>query len=82
MVPRAVPKAKVISLTQEFGTYGPTKVLHALREENRWHHYGAGTLDHPTKRILKETFYPQDETWQESVLNRGKELLKQGLSKL
>jgi len=53
-----------------------------LREENRWHHYGAGTLDHPTKRILKETFYPQDETWQESVLNRGKELLKQGLSKL
>ena len=82
MIPQAVPKAQVFSVTQEFGTYSATRVLHALREENRWHHYGAGTLDHPTKRILKETFYPQDETWQESVLNRGKELLKQGLSKL
>jgi len=82
MIPKAVPKAQVFSVTQEFGTYSATRVLHALREENRWHHYGAGTLDHPTKRILKETFYPQDETWQESVLNRGKELLKQGLSKL
>src|SRR5437867_941568 len=82
MVPRAVPKAKVISLTQEFGTYGPTKVLHALREENRWHHYGEATPDHPTKRRLKETFYPQDETWQDPVLKRGKEMVKEALSQL
>ncbi len=79
---RAMPKAKIFAVTQEFGTYSPTKVLHALREENRWHHYGAGTLDHPAKQVLKETFYPKDETWRESVLNRGKELLKQGLSNL
>ena len=82
MLPRALPNARVFAITQEFGTYSPTKVLHALREENRWNHYGAGTLDHPTKRILKDTFYPQDETWRNSVLNRGKEVLKQGLSKL
>src|SRR5438477_1244330 len=73
---------KVYFVTQEFGTYGPMKVLHALREENRWHHYGAGTLDHPTKQILKETFYPQHETWRARVLHRGKELLEQGLSNL
>jgi hypothetical protein len=82
MFSRAMPKAEVFAITQECGTYSPTKVLHALREENRWHHYGAGTLDHRTKRILKETFCPSDETWRESVLNRGRELLKQGLAQL
>ena len=82
MFARAMPKAKVFALTQEFGTYSATKVLHALREENRWHYYGAGTLDHPAKRILKETFCPQDETWRESVLKRGRELLKQALLNL
>src|SRR5438034_2301512 len=82
MFARAMPKAKVFALTQEFGTYSATKVLHALREENRWHYYGAGTLDHPAKRILKETFCPQDETWRESVLKRGRELLNQALLNL
>jgi hypothetical protein len=82
MIPRAVPKAAVFAVTQEFGTYSPTKVLHALREENRWHHHGGGALNHPAKQILKETFYPQDEAWQESVLKRGRELLKQALLNL
>lgn len=82
MIPKIAPKATICAITQEFGTYNSTKVLRALREENRWHHYGAGTLDHPSKRILKETFCPQDETWRESVLTRGDELLKQGLAKL
>ncbi len=82
MLPRAMAKAEVFAVTQEFGTYSATKVLHALREENRWHYHGAGTLDHPTKRTLRETFCPQDETWRQSVLKRGRELLKQGLSQL
>jgi Protein of unknown function (DUF2817) len=82
MFARALPKAEIFAVTQEFGTYSPTKVLHALREENRWHHYGAGTLDNPAKRILKETFCPDDESWRTAVLTRGRELLKQGLSNL
>ena len=82
MFPRALQKAEVFAVTQEFGTYSATKVLHALREENRWYHYGAGTLDHPSKPTLKETFCPQDEIWREAVLNRGRELLKQALSHL
>ena len=79
---RAMPKAEIFAVTQEFGTYSPTKVLHALTEENRWHHYGTGALDHPAKQILKDTFCPKDDTWRESVLGRGKELLKQGLARL
>ncbi len=61
---------------------GLGKVLHALREENRWHHYGGGRLGHPTKQVLKETFYPQRETWRARVLQRGAELLQQAVSNL
>jgi hypothetical protein len=82
MFAHAMPKAQTFAVTQEFGTYSPIKVLHALREENRWHHYGAGTIKHATKETLKETFCPQDETWREAVLSRGAELLKQGFAHL
>ena len=79
---RLMPKAKIYAVTQEFGTYSPMKVLHALREENRWHHYGAGTIKHPTKDAMKETFCPADETWRKAVLRRGAELLNDGLAHL
>ncbi len=82
MFSRVLPKAQIFAVTQEFGTYSPTKVLHALREENRWHHYGDGTIEHRTKETLKETFCPQDEVWREAVLKRGGELLKQALLQL
>ena len=36
MFQRLVPEAKVYFVTQEFGTYNSTKMLQALREENRW----------------------------------------------
>jgi hypothetical protein len=77
MYRRVLPKAEIFALLQEFGTYSPTKVLHALREENRWHHYGTGGLEHRTKQILKETFCPDDEVWREAVLKRGSELVRQ-----
>jgi Protein of unknown function (DUF2817) len=67
---------------QEFGTYSGIRVLHALREENRWHQYGSGTLDHPTKRKIKEAFYPGDESWRRAVLKRGRELLDQAIVEL
>jgi hypothetical protein len=60
---------------QEFGTFGPLRVLHALREENRWHHHGGGTLDHPAKSTLKQAFCPDDEAWRGAILSRGEELL-------
>jgi hypothetical protein len=82
VIAQALSKTEIFAVTQEFGTYGPMKVLHALREENRWHHYGSGALDHPTKRNLKETFYPEDEKWGASILQRGQELLTQALAHL
>ena len=75
--PRILPNTTVHFVSQEFGTYKTTQVLHALREENRWQHYGDGSVDHPTKRKLKESFCPEDDLWRQSVLTRGKEVLQQ-----
>jgi hypothetical protein len=79
MVRDSVPTAEVIFATQEFGTYAPTKVLHALRDENRWHHYGNGSLDHRAKRRLKDIFCPADPAWRSSVLSRGEHALRQAV---
>jgi hypothetical protein len=82
MIFRVFSKTRPIVIGQEFGTYSGLRVVHALREENRWSHYGAGTLDHPSKRNLKEMFCPRDESWEEAVLKRGQELLDSALSEL
>jgi len=74
--------SNAIFIGQEFGTYSGVRVVHALREENRWHHYGKGTLDHETKRKLKEIFCPENESWRDSVLKRGHDLVLQALQKL
>lgn len=73
---RLCPNAAVMAVAQEFGTYSPLRVLHALREENRWHHHG-GAVNHPTKQILKKAFYPDNDIWRLTVLQRGRELFNQ-----
>ena len=81
MYPRVVRhgKARVYFLCQEFGTYHAVRALSALRDENRWHHYGDGTVDHPAKEELKEKFSPDDESWRQTVLHRGHEVISQAL---
>ena len=74
-----LPESTVHFVTQEFGTLAPLKVLHALREENRWHHWGDGTLDHPTKKRLLDAFRPDKEQWRESILTRGREVALQAV---
>jgi len=71
------PNARIEFVVQEFGTYSATRVLHALREENRLHHYGKAGIGHPAKEAFKEAFCPKDEAWRSSVLHRGQELLMQ-----
>jgi uncharacterized protein DUF2817 len=73
------PKAETYLAAQEFGTYHPLRVVEALRAENRWHHYGAGTVDHPTKMNLLKVFNPKSEKWREAVLKRGKVVVEQAL---
>jgi hypothetical protein len=64
-------------ICQEFGTLGPLRVLKALREENRWHHYGQPEqIDHPAKHDLLRAFCPEETAWRRAVLKRGRELFE------
>lgn len=68
---------------QEFGTLKPLQVLHALRQENRWHHYGhRERLDHPVKHRLLQAFCPEDERWRRAILTRGRALVDTAVSSL
>jgi hypothetical protein len=74
---RILHKSKVEFITQEFGTIPGLKVLFALRQENRWHHWGDGHLDHPAKEGLLHAFRPDTPAWKKSVLARGRQVLLQ-----
>src|SRR5919201_2871163 len=65
------PATSVSVFTQEFGTYPALRVLHALREENRAHHYSAAGVDHPAKRRLLEMFAPRARQWRERGVAPG-----------
>lgn len=77
---RLFPDALVYFASQEFGAFNPLRVVEALRAENRWHHYCNGTIDHPAKAALREVFNPDCRTWRRLVLERGQEVISQGLS--
>ena len=64
-------RPRIGAVLQEFGTYPSVRVLHALREENRWHHYGDGSIEHASKLRLKEMFAPRATKWRESVFADG-----------
>lgn len=66
---------RVDFLAQEFGTYSKLKILKALRDENRYHHYGARDTTHWSKQQLREAFCPQDEGWRTAVLSNGIKLV-------
>jgi hypothetical protein len=82
MLGRVFAGAGVHFVAQEFGTYGPLHVVRALREENRWHHHGDGSLTHPSKLGLREAFSPDDDAWREAVLDRGQASMHQALRAL
>ncbi len=57
---------------EEFGTYPIPPVLKALRNENRWHHYGTpDDLNNRVKRRMLEAFCPADEKWRKKITQRG-----------
>ncbi|MCS5533935.1 MAG: M14 family metallopeptidase [Candidatus Poseidoniaceae archaeon] len=63
-------------LTQEFGTFKPTKVIRASRDENRWTQWGdhideADAKNHWTRYNLLRIFNPDDDIWREKIISRG-----------
>lgn len=71
---RAFAGREVLAATLEAGTYSATRVLHALREENRAHFSGSTTLAR-TRTDLRDVFYPVDRAWREALIEQGRALL-------
>ena len=74
-LPRLLPGVALEFVLQEIGTWSPLHVLHALREENRWHHHGEGHLDHAAKRRLREALCPASPAWRASAVAHGSNLV-------
>jgi hypothetical protein len=51
-------------------------VLHALREENRWHFYGDGSIVHAAKLRLREMLCPAADDWRRRAVARGVSLAR------
>jgi hypothetical protein len=79
-VRRCLAHADPEFLTVEYGTYSGLKLVHALREENRWHHYGDGSIGHESKRRLSEMFAPASAQWRSRVVQQGDRLLRAAVS--
>ena len=65
-----------IYVTQEFGTYSPTKVFKNLRAENMWtqnstHEKDEKLYNHWSRRNLMRTFNPDDNKWKLKIISRG-----------
>jgi hypothetical protein len=74
-LPRLLPEARVEFVLQEIGTWSTLRVISALREENRWHHFGEGGTDHAAKRRLLEALCPTSPAWREAAATLGADLV-------
>jgi hypothetical protein len=70
-LPHWLPDTRLDFLLQEIGTCPPLQVTHALREENRWHFFGDGSIVHPAKERLREALCPEALTWRRQAVARG-----------
>jgi hypothetical protein len=70
-LPHWLPAARLDFILQEIGTYPPVHVIHALREENRWHFFGDGSIVHPAKERMREALCPAAVAWRRQAIARG-----------
>lgn len=75
-LPEALHGRRIDFVLQEIGTRSPLAVLRALREENRWHHYGKGGLAHWSKQALCEALNPAAVNWRRRAVDHGLSLLR------
>ncbi|QVL32589.1 DUF2817 domain-containing protein [Telmatocola sphagniphila] len=75
------PDRRYFYLCAEFGTYGPIRVLGALRAENQAHHWSrdTGKSQDRTKRVLQDTFCPNSPQWRAQVLRDSRALVNRAI---
>ena len=71
-------------VTAEFGTFGPLRVLNALRRENQAHFYNRPTdrMYRSAKKELLECFCPSSDCWRNEVVATGLNLISKTASAL
>lgn len=72
---RELPGVRYDALTCEFGTWSNVEVLHALREENRLHHWGTPRPDHGAKKDLRVAFDPDHPAFRGAVIAHARSLM-------
>ena len=70
-----------LTITQEFGTFGPTTVFKNLRAENRWTQNNQlnnekDIMNHWSRKNLLNTFNPNNKRWQQDLISRGNTVFK------
>lgn len=81
-VMRALPHARVVFGTLEFGTYDRDAGRIALRADHWLHKHGdpSGAQAGPIKQALRRQFYPDTVAWKEAVLFRGHQVVRMALA--
>jgi hypothetical protein len=77
---------RVIHVALEYGTYPPATGLTTLREDHWLHRYtNVDWSDPETKRIkaaIKHRYYPETRDWEEMILARSRQVIRQALAGL
>jgi hypothetical protein len=76
------PSMQIDYVLQEFGTYHPLQVLHALVAENAEYQRGCAGPASQVGRKLKEVFCPDSLRWREQVVEKGRALFAAALRSL
>lgn len=64
-------------IKQEFGTYSGPTIFHSMRKENFYHTMlGVRNIKHDSKKKLFKAFNPNDEDWQQAVLEQSVDMFK------
>ncbi|MDH5571810.1 MAG: M14 family metallopeptidase [Gammaproteobacteria bacterium] len=76
---------RVCFVTLEFGTYSVEQMFEVLRRDNFLHHQTvdwAADSTQQVKQAMRHNFYPESADWQEIVLQRGRQCVRQALQGL
>ncbi|HYM29935.1 MAG TPA: M14 family metallopeptidase [Candidatus Cybelea sp.] len=77
----SLPKAQVVCVTLEFGTYQGSRVLGAIVADGWLHTFGDLDTDkgRQIKAEMREAFYPDKDDWKDMVARRSDEILRQAV---
>jgi len=76
LIERTFSASRTYTTVVDFGTTTPTRILKALRAENRLYHHGCKNALRAARvrAELREAFYPADQAWRDSLLAHGHDI--------